>query len=417
MKRCLCSTAFIAVLLCIVSISAEAQQRNPPGMAQVTSEHYQVLSDGGGVDAANLSRELESRFALYNRIFHFNDAEVMFPLKVRAYKDKKVYEDYVTSRLSGTRAGAVYLHYNQADRRELVIHRGSADEERMFPHQAFIQYLRAFIPYPPAWLREGFAIYFNTLTFDADAPTSVGAEKNGGAAVLPGRALNGGGLAYEENLAWLESVKNLGDNAPSIEAILRSDIDGMPEHPEYFPSVSWALVSFFMNSEKDYYYTRILFESFMKLSRPASAIGNAEAILAHIQSWTSLDALRKDYKAYLDSRKTFAELITEGQQAYSKKDIAQAEVSFLSALNQKPTHFAPYYYLGLLAYEAKSYDQAEQYYRSALQYGAEVALVSYARGVNAASAGRNAEAISYLEQAAVSTEYKERANSLITRLR
>jgi hypothetical protein len=421
MKKGICGVTVLAVLL----FSASAQDRASPGMAQVTSEHYQVLSDGGGVDAALLSRELESRFALYNRIFHFSSQTVVFPLKVRVYKDKKTYDDYVSLRLNGTRAGAVYLHYNQAETRELVVHRGSADEERMFPHQAFIQYLRAFIPYPPAWLREGFAIYFNTLKFDAGTNTINSVAANGATTtttgitnsdVLPGRALTGGGLAYEENLAWLELVKGLGSKAPSLEAILRADIDGIPEPMEYFPSLSWSLVSFFMNAEKDYYYTRILFESFMSLSRSSSAIGNSEAMLNHILSWTDLDTLRQDYKTYIDSRKTFAELLAEGQQAYKNKDSSRAEAAFLSAHRQKPTHYAPYYYLGLLAYEASNFEQAEQYYRSALQYGGGAGLVSYARGLNAISAGRNGEAKTFLEQAAADPDYKERAQALIARL-
>jgi tetratricopeptide (TPR) repeat protein len=397
------------MVFAVLLVSVSAQDRTSSGIAQVSSEHYQVLADSGSVDAALLSRELESRFALYNRIFHFNSQSVVFPLKVRAYKDKKAYDDYVSLRLNGTRAGAVYLHYNQADLRELVVHRGGADEERMFPHQAFIQYLRAFIPYPPAWLREGFAIYFNTLKFDAGTNTMSNAE-------LPGQAFADGGLAYEENLAWLELVKELGNKVPSLEAILRADIDGTPSPTEYFPSIAWSLVSFFMNAEKDYYYTRILFESFMALSGSSSAVANSEAVLNHILSWTDLDMLMRDYKTYIDSRKTFAELLADGQQAYKNKDSSRAEAAFLSAHRQKPSHYAPYYYLGLLAYEAKNFDQAEQYYRSALQYGGDAGLISYARGINAIAAGRTAEAKAFLKQAAADPEYKERAQALIARL-
>jgi tetratricopeptide (TPR) repeat protein len=397
------------MVLAVLLVSVSAQDRTSSGMAQVSSEHYQVLADSGSVDAALLSKELESRFALYNRIFHFNSQSVVFPLKVRAYKDKQAYDDYVSLRLNGTRAGAVYLHYNRADMRELVVHRGSPDEERMFPHQAFIQYLRAFIPYPPAWLREGFAIYFNTLTFDTGTNTMSSAD-------LPGRALAGGELAYEENLAWLELVKGLGNKAPSLEAILRADIDGTPDPTEYFPSLAWSLVSFFMNAEKDYYYTRILFESFMVLSSSSSAVANSEAVLNHILSWTGLDTLTRDYKTYIDSRKTFAELLADGQQAYKNKDSSRAEAAFLSAHRQRTSHYAPYYYLGLLAYEAKNFEQAEQYYRSALQYGGGVGLVSYALGINAITAGRTAEAKAFLEQAAAEPEYKERAQALIARL-
>jgi tetratricopeptide (TPR) repeat protein len=154
----------------------------------------------------------------------------------------------------------------------------------------------------------------------------------------------------------------------------------------------------------------------MALSRSSSAIGNSEAMLNHILSWTDLDTLRADYKTYIDSRKTFAELLADGQQAYKNKDSSRAEAAFLSAHRQKPTHYAPYYYLGLLAYEAKNFEQAEQYYRSALQYGGGAGLVSYARGLNAISAGRNGEAKTFLEQAAVDPDYKERALALIARL-
>ncbi|MDR1398585.1 MAG: hypothetical protein LBJ41_01490 [Treponema sp.] len=405
MKKGICGVTICVVLL----FSASAQDRMSPGMVQVNSEHYQVFADSGSADVALLSKELESRFALYNRIFHFNSQTVVFPLKVRAYKDKKAYDDYVSLRLNGTRAGAVYLHYNQADLRELVLHRGSAEEERMFPHQAFIQYLRAFIPYPPAWLREGFAIYFNTLKFDAGTNTTNSAD-------LPGRALVSSGLTYEENLTWLELVKSLGSKAPSLEAILRADIDGIPEPAEYFPSLAWSLVSFLMNAEKDYYYTRILFESFMVLSGSSSSVANSESVLNHILSWTDLNTLMRDYKTYIDSRKTFTELLTEGQQAYKNKDSSRAEAAFLSAHRQKPTHYAPYYYLGLLAYEAKNFDQAEQYYRSALQYGGNTGLISYARGINAIAAGHTAEAKPLLEQAAADPEYEERAQALIARL-
>jgi hypothetical protein len=75
--------------------------------------------------------------------------------------------------------------------------------------------------------------------------------------------------------------------------------------------------------------------------------------------------------------------------------------------------------LGLLAYENKNYDASDWYYHSALQFGADPGLVYYALGINAAAAGRNVDAISYLEQAGnVSPDrYRDRVNSIIIRLR
>jgi tetratricopeptide (TPR) repeat protein len=416
-KKYVCAIVFLMGMLFSVSAQTKApaaQTKVPPGMALVNSQYYEVWSDGGGTDAQLLSRELDSRFKLYNTFFHFNLQTLGGErLKVRAYKDKQTYDAYISERLDKTSPGAVYLHYSQPDRRELVIHRGSPDEARMLPHQAFVQYLRAFIPYPPSWFREGFAIYFSTLKFDPGAATT---PNSGGAGKTAAGAASGG-LLYEENLAWLETIKSLGNKAPSVESILQADIKG-GTLPEQFQGVSWGLVSFLKDSGKGD-YLRILYECFMILDKTASVQSNSEAILNHIKSWTDIATLDKDYKAYLNSRKTFAELIIEGQRAYTAKDTTAAETAFLRALDQKRTHYAPYYYLGLLAYDKKNYEEAEQYYRSAQQYGADVALVSYALGINAASAGRYAEAITFLEQAksANPSQYTEQVDNLIKRLR
>ncbi|MDR2101428.1 MAG: hypothetical protein LBP43_02540 [Treponema sp.] len=370
-----------------------AQQVPAPQTAQIKSRYYEVVSDIGGADAEALSRELEGRFIVYNRLFRFNPGNLTAPLKVRAYRNEADYDAYISARLGETRPGAVYLHYNQAERRELVIHRGGDDEGRLLPHQAFIQFLRAFIPNPPAWLREGFGIYFSTLTLNGDT----------------------GALEYEENLSWLETVKNLRAGPPSPESVLLADTRGIPEN---FQSVSWALVSFFLNSGNEDYF-RTITESFMVLSPPASAAENGEAVFKHITLWTDIKTLEENYHAYIDARKTFVELLEEGQRAYAAKDPGAAELAFMGALDQKPTHYAPYYYLGLLSYEERNYNLAEHYYRSAQQYGADAALVSYALGVNAAAAGRREAAISFLEQAAMTSpeRYHQKAADLIARLR
>jgi tetratricopeptide (TPR) repeat protein len=369
------------------------QESLVPETAELKDFYYNVITDGGSADAADLIKELELRFNTYNRLFRFDPSALSAPLKVRAFKNKADYDAYVKARLGKTRDGAVYLHYNQNERRELVINRGSGEEERLLSHQSFIQFLRAFIPNPPAWLREGFAIYFSPLRYNRET----------------------GQLSYEENLAWLETVKSLGENAPSPEAVFMADSRGIPEH---FQPLAWSLVSFFLNNGNEDYF-RTLTELFMSLSSTATAQANAETVFRRITLFNDPDTLKKEYHSYLASRRTFGELIREGRQAYAAKDAVTAELCFLSAMDQKPTHYAPYYYLGLLAYEEKSYDQADTYYRTALRYGADDALVHYALGLNAASAGRRADAIDYLSRAAVTApeRYKQRVEDLIARLR
>jgi tetratricopeptide (TPR) repeat protein len=353
---------------------------------------FEVVSDGGSYDAELLMRELELRFEVYNRLFRFNTTALPAPLKVRSIGNKGEYDRYVSERLGSARDGAVYLHYQQIDRRELVINRGSTDESRMLPHQAFIQYFRAFVSQPPTWMREGFAIYFNTLKFDKTARD----------------------LRYEENLAWLETVKNLGLRAPNLESVFLADIRGQPE---YFQPVSWAIVSFLLNAGGNEYF-RTLTESFMLLSDQRSAGENSQSVLDRLLRWTNLEQMTADYNAYLNSRRTFAELVNAGQQAYSMDDYINATSYFEGAIYQKPTHYAPYYYLGLISYENHDFDNAEVYYRTALNYGADPALLNYALGVNAASAGRTADAINYLETAIAAdpVRYRDKADAIITRL-
>jgi tetratricopeptide (TPR) repeat protein len=366
---------------------------------RVSNHVFDIVSQGGSYEAETLLQELEKRFEAYNRLFRFNIAQLQGPLKVRAFADRASYDAYVTSKLGSTREGAVYLHYNQPDKRELVINRGSPDEERVLPHQAFIQFFRAFVPHPPTWMREGFAIYFNTLKFNKETRE----------------------LTYEENLSWLDQVKRIIQDRrePSFDSIFLSDVTG--QTPEYFHPVSWGIVSFLINfgsysGNGDYF--RSLTESFLLLSQNYTAAENAQVVLSRLTSWTTLSSMHRDYQLYIESRQTFAELIDAGQRSYAQKNLVEAETFFLAALDQKPSHFAPYYYLGLLAYESNLYDMAEQYYRSALHFGAEYALVQYAMGVNAATAGKTDEAVEYLRNAASSApeRYGEKAAQIIQKI-
>lgn len=396
MKRYLFAALIMVPVVSLVAQSDFYGAGAGSAEVQVRNHVFDITAQGGSYEAEILLRDLESRFDVYNRLFRFSISQMQGPLRVRSFTDKAAYDVYVTSKLGSTRDGAVYLHYNQPDKRELVINRGSPDEDRVLPHQAFIQYLRAFIPNPPTWMREGFAIYFSTLKFNKET-----------------RELN-----YEENLAWLDTVKQIAADRrePAFDSIFQSDITGVT--PEYFHPMSWAIVSFCLNSGGNGDYFRSLTESFLLLKPETNAAENSRAVLSRITSWTTLFAMHRDYTAYIESRYTFAELIDAGQRSYAAKNFSDAETFFLDALYQKPGHYASYYYLGLIAYEQKNYDMADQYYRSALQFGADYALVQYAMGVNAATSGRSEDAAAYLKNAAEAApeRYRDRSNQIIQKI-
>ena len=395
MKKTGTVLVLLALLILLGNLELGAQTGDTT-FTEATGTYYKVFSDQGKGAALVLAKEMDARFTVYNRLFRFPISRLTNPLIVRSFSSKPAYDNYITSKLGEARNGAVYLHYsNRPDLNELVVLEGSEEAKMVFPHQAFIQFLRAFIQNPPTWLQEGLAIYFTTLGYD---------RTNGEA-------------TYEENLSWLDMVKSWGNAAPSPEAVIMSDIQNPLSSPQ-IQGASWALISFLLNTDNEE-YRRSLYEIFMVLSPTESRELNSKIALDRIIPWIPIEEFTKEYQSYLKERKTFSELIEAGRQAYAAKDLAKAEVLFLSAMNLQPTHYASHYYLGLLSYEQKKYDMAENYYRSALLYGADEALVNYALGLNAGAAGRKADAVQYLEKAAAAApdRYKTKVQELLPRFK
>ena len=372
--------------------------------------HYELFAEAAAEQSlASFGREMELRFEEYNRLFRFNPASLPAPLRVRVFQNKDAYDSYVNAQMGNSNAGAVYIHYRSSERRELVIHQESSEASLMIAHQAFIQFLRAFVPNPPTWMMEGFAIYFNSLSFDPLTET----------------------MNFEENLTLLESARNfssvnLGSRSLSpSEILLRDtvqihDISGMGSisglYSMEFGISSWALVSFFMNSSQ---YHRSLTESFMVLSPQLSAVENSMAIMDRLSIWINFSDLDREFRSYLDHRRTFSELMESGVRSFNAGDMTSAEFSFLTAQSQRPSHYRPYYFLGLIYYEKELYDMAEESYMLSLEHGADEALVSFALGLNAIAADDFNNARSWLQRAAAADpiRYRLRVEDLIERLR
>ena len=388
----------IAVFLCVLFLlpsaflSAEESGRSL----------FEIIAEEGAEDAIpKVERDMESRFAVYNRLFHFNPDLLPSPLRVRVFADKGAYDSYVYERLGFMAPGAVYFHYGRSALRELAICVDGSGEEAMLSHQAFIQFLRGFIPNPPTWLLEGLGIYFSSLR------------------------LNYLSLAeYEENLLPLEAAKSYGERLPSpaeiLSALSTQDAAAKAINADSssidFRIASWAFVSFLLNGTRDYY--RALTDSFLFLLPEASTEENTIAAFNRFSLQNNMEEMDRDFRNYIGTRKTFRELMEEGQGAYSRHDNMSAELSFLTAKNQRPSDYAPYYYLGLLSYDGKNYSLAERYYLDSMERGADAALVNFALGNNAAAAGRYSEAAEYLRKASAMDppRYKARADSLLLRI-
>ncbi|MDR0401328.1 MAG: hypothetical protein LBH51_10380 [Treponema sp.] len=392
-----------AVLLAILLVGAYpgfGQDGGSPPRPVYRSAHYEIYG-GDAAAAERIAAGLEGCFEIFSRLFRFKAPS---PLRVRLIPNPAAYDDYVAGLLGEKREGAVYLHYRRENSRELVINNGPAAGGSVpaadswnwaVPYQAFVQYLRAFIPSPPSWIQRGFALYFSGLSF------SGGRE-----------------ISYREHLSWLGMVK--AGPLPPVREILLADAEYSgaegPAAPA-FDALSWSLASFFLNSGNEDYF-RSLLECFMLLNPEAGAAENSRILTDRLGEWNGFENLDRDYRAYLDSRRTFSELMDLGRRAYLSGDGEAARPFFLEALDLRPGHYAPYYYLGLGAYGNGNWEEAERYYLQSLEGGADRGPVYYALGLNAAAALNRDRAREYLDAAvqADPSRYREKAESLINRL-
>ena len=386
-----------AVWLLVFALAAFA----PGGAAAddatvVRTAHFEIRAAApiSGEEAQALAMRMEGRFMEYNRVFRFDPERLSGPLRVTAFRHGAEYESHVGERLGGAAPpGAVYLHFAQAELRELVIHLGDDGPylEEALPFQAFIQFLRAFVPNPPLWIRDGFAIHFATLGFCPE-----------------------GTARHRPNLVWLDAVKAMRPEIPPPEAVMRALV---PDPPGNFPGLAWSLVSFFLNSGNED-YLRSFVESFMVMAYANTAEENTMAVANRIAQWNDMGELAGAHLAYIDSHRSFTRLVADGQEAYGAGMTARAQELFRAALEIRPYHYAPWYYLGLLAYNAGDTETAERYYRMALGFGADPASILYALALNAATADRIGDAVELLRRAAQAApdRFGERAEYLIGRL-
>jgi len=395
MRRLAFLALFVALVL-PVGLSAQTST-----FAEYETEHFRVLSEVGDEHAQETAEKLEALLFLFNDYFHFDLDELPVRLRARIFSSQARYDTYLQRVIDQTRDDFVYLHYTDLAKSELV---GFATDEETFDislkHQGFIQFLRAFIPNPPLWMREGFAVFFEEVEFDTELGIAV----------------------YRENLAWLETVQAAVDGTVAVEPIplselLVMDVNSARERIEVFYPQAWGMVSFLLNSEnRD--YNRIIWDSISALNPEASLSENSQAVARKAFAWEEEPLLVDAFISYISDRRSFRTLVQDGIDEYATGDLAAAEESFVTALKLREDNFIPFYYMGLINYDRKNYSLSDFYYKEALAKGATEALTYYALGVNAYADNRFDDAVSYLEETIRldPVSYQNKANQLLERI-
>jgi hypothetical protein len=367
-------------------------------MAKAESGRYIVYAESGAERAAALDAQLEALFDLYSSVFHFDQSSLGIKLRVREFKDKAGFDAYLNQVAGQTKDDFVYLHYASLERSELVLFGKAGDEaEASLAHQAYVQYLKAFIKNPPLWLRDGFSVYFESARWDPKAKS----------------------MAFPENVAWLETAKALREKKGllPIEKLISLSAEEAKAGVDVFYPEAWAFASFLVNAE-DKSYNRLFWDSLSALHRDSSLAENQAAVSKLFASWTGFDKAELAFGAYLDGKKTFSDLVTEGVASYGSKNYSAASASFEAAARLNASSYIPLYYMGLIAYANGDYSLAEYDYKSALALGCDAGTANYALGVNAIALNKPEEAKAYLQAARTASpeRYGAKADELLKRL-
>jgi tetratricopeptide (TPR) repeat protein len=389
------------IIVAVLFMAAVVLYAQAPAVHESVSAHYRVYSEMSEKHAKETSARLESLYGLFNSYFHFDPETQKARLKVRIVSTKQRYDDFLNRIIGQTRDDFIYLHYSDLEKSELAAYAAPAElYDPSLNHQAFIQFLRAFIPNPPLWMREGFAVYFEKVQFD---PAS-------------------GKSTLKENLAWLETLQAIaqgrdGRKLIPMENILSIDVEQARGLIEVFYPQAWAMVAFLLDPVNQT-YRRILWDGISALRPEYSLEQNVKSIQQRALKWYAAEELNAAFTDYLGYKKSFRALVQEGIDFYSRNELGYAEENFFRAMDLEPGNYIPYYYLGLISYNNKSYSKARDYYDDALRNNAPAGLTHYALGVNAYADNNFEDALASLGKAReADPAYKDKAEELLKRIR
>ena len=372
MKRLLFCAVFI-----LLSVFIFAQDMN-----LIESDYYKIYSEVSVGHAAETAEILDAYFNFYNMYFHFDETALSYKMKVKIFKDKDTFDDYLADIIPEEKNSFVFLQYNQPDKNELICYYSEdATYSKYLAHHGFMQFLKTFIPSPPLWMQKGFAIYFEDCYYSPE-------EK---------------AVEYKENLDWLFTLKKYINNTVEgyensiipFPTLLTMNVENANASIDVFYAQSWGLVHFLLNST-DNSYNRILWDSIKSLSPDKDRKNNEVAIIKDAFEWVGKNAFSSDFIKYIDRIKTFPDLVQDGMDYYAEGDLSMAERTFINALSMRDDHPVPYYYLGLIYYAEHDYMMAEYYYQTAVQMGGEEGITYYALGVNAYADNRFEESVDSL---------------------
>ncbi len=367
------------------------------------SEHYHVVTDDSEIFAQEIAEKMEAAIAMFNETMHFELSALSTKLKLTIFRNTDGFNTYLNNIINETRDDFAYIHYSDPSKSELVGF--NKDSEKDFNasllHQGFIQFIKAYIPNPPIWIREGVATYYENSLWNNTLRT----------------------FTYKPNLLWLKTLKSILQNYDitkpyiPLEELLTMNRDSANNRIETFYPQAWGLISFLLESE-DNEYNRFFWDTISNLDPESTLMENSIIIKNTVFSWTDMNVIQQDYFSYILNLKTFNELIQEGINLFTIDKHDEALENFDSAILLEPNNYISYYYLGLINYSKENFLEAESYYQQALSLGSDISTTKYALGVNFFANNQFDQASVYLIEAKTADpeNYSEKVDTLLLRI-
>lgn len=347
---------------------------------------YNVTCNGDQVACTDFFNLIDTCYPRFNKIFHFDEKGPGYKYPVTLFTNKADYRAYVAEATGAAepKSETVFLRYSDVSKSEIVA--VVAEENRnTFIRQLFTQYIYSFLGDAPAWLTNGFALYFEEYAEGEETP-------------------------------WLEAGKSLYLDANKripVRLLLEATKDTYTS--EIFLPQTWLFVSFLLDTPYAR-NSRFLYDNVLQTY--SFPYNNENHFINYYNKWIDDAQFEKDYEEYVLSLHSTKEYLAKGIKLYGEKNITDAKVQFNAVLEKQPTNYTASYYLALCNYTEKNYTQADVWYRQALRDGADPALVNWGLGASAIADKRFDEAKTYLFKAKQLDEatYGKKVDDLIQQI-
>ncbi len=349
------------------------------------SSMYDVSYNGSAAGSSEYFAILDTCYERFNSVFHFDSEGPGFKYPVSLFSDENEYRNYVAEKTGSARpkSDTVFLRYSAIAKSEVAAIVSPANKNT-FIRQLFTQYIYSFISNPPAWLCNGFSLYFEEYENAFESP-------------------------------WLEPAKALYLNENKripVQLMLEATKDTYT--PDVFLPQTWLFVTFLMQTPyaRD---SRFLYDGLVAAEKNYS---DTDCFIEYYNKWIDNQQFQKDYDEFVKSLHSVKEDLSAGIKAYSNRQNEEAKRLFLRVLQAQANNYTASYYLALTAYTEKNYKEADQWYKRALQDGADPALVNWGLGASAYADRRFEEGRVYLLKAKQLDEatYGKKVDDLIQQM-